>query len=131
MTSGGGRPAGIGGVYMCSYPIKRGRLSTDSINFSKLIWQYLWHQQTVNCSNTKWRNWESNVASCNMVTRLKSDKDGKWVVFDTGSEGQKRLARDIVIPQTVPQAEVLGYLADLLHEHATSRHPEVKLIECI
>ena len=58
-----------------------------------------------------------------------SKQGGEWMVFDLGSEGKKRSARDIVIPGSLPESEVLEYLADLLHEHATSRHPEVRILE--
>lgn len=37
------------------------------------LWKKIWPQQTARCSNTKWKKWESNVALCDMVMRLKSD----------------------------------------------------------
>ncbi|GAB5415821.1 MAG: hypothetical protein Cons2KO_34240 [Congregibacter sp.] len=52
-------------------------------------------------------------------------RDGAWVAFDLGSEGKRREARDIIIPSAVPEEELIGYISDLLHEYATSRHPEV------
>ena len=58
-----------------------------------------------------------------------SRHDGEWKVFDLGSEGKKRSARDIVVPSTVNESELMVYLADLLHEHATIRHSEVKVLD--
>ena len=40
MMTGGSPGAGIGGIYKCSYPMKRGTFA-DSNNFGQLIWQYL------------------------------------------------------------------------------------------
>ena len=54
---------------------------------------------------------------------------GRWKVFDLGNEGKKRLARDIVIPESIGESELVGYLSDLLHEHASGRHPEVRRID--
>ncbi len=57
---------------------------------------------------------------------LKSE-DG-WQVFHMGSEGKKRLAKDIVIPPHIEESEIATYLADIRHEYASTRHPEVKRI---
>ncbi len=53
------------------------------------------------------------------------DKDG-WATFYSGAEGKRRPALDIVVPADLLESEVEQYLADLCHEWATSRHPEVK-----
>ncbi len=53
----------------------------------------------------------------------------EWKVFDLGSEGKKRSARDIVIPSSIAESELVDYLADLLHERATMRHSEVKALD--
>ena len=52
-----------------------------------------------------------------------------WRVFELGNEGKKRSATDIRIPNGIEYADILGYLGDLLHEHASSRHPEVTLVD--
>ena len=57
-----------------------------------------------------------------------SRQNEEWLTFDLGSEGKKRLARDIVIPVEIQENQLLDYLADLLHERATSRYPNVKII---
>ncbi len=50
---------------------------------------------------------------------------GSWQVFHIGNEGKKRPAREITIPPSVRPDQVVDYLADLLHEYASARHPEV------
>ena len=57
-----------------------------------------------------------------------SRQNEEWLIFDLGVEGKKRLAHDIVIPAAMQENQVLVYLADLLHERATSRYPNVKII---
>lgn len=52
-------------------------------------------------------------------------KNGQWTVFYLGNEGKKRLANDIAIPASIPEDELIKYLADLLHESATDKHPAV------
>ncbi len=51
---------------------------------------------------------------------------GGWKAYYYGPEGKRRPAVDIVIPKGVAESELRQYLADLCHEWATSRHPEVK-----
>ncbi len=49
-----------------------------------------------------------------------------WLVYYLGTEGKRRLAHDFVIPDFVTEAGLEQYLADLCHEWATERHPEVR-----
>jgi len=51
--------------------------------------------------------------------------ENKWQVFDLGTEGKKRIARDVVIPPSMNEDEIVEYLSDLLHEYASPKHPEV------
>lgn len=51
-----------------------------------------------------------------------------WDVFYCGDEGKKRPAKDIVVPATTRESELIAYLSDIYHEYATQRHPEVKII---
>ncbi len=48
-----------------------------------------------------------------------------WQIFDLGSDGKRRLARDVVIPDLISEGELEQYLADIFHESATKRHPRV------
>ena len=57
-----------------------------------------------------------------LVTKV----DQGWKSFYCGTEGKRRPAADIVIPNGTAESELCQYLADLCHEWATSRHPEVK-----
>ena len=54
--------------------------------------------------------------------------EDRWKAFDIGNEGKKRSARDLVIPSSVTEDEIVGYLSDLLHEYATPRYPGVTRI---
>ncbi len=49
-----------------------------------------------------------------------------WSVFYLGPEGKSRPAHDIVVPEFVTEAEIERYLADVCHEWATERHPDVR-----
>lgn len=50
---------------------------------------------------------------------------GGWSVSYLGSDGKKRPARDIIVPASVTEAELIEYLADLCHEWASDSHPKV------
>lgn len=52
-------------------------------------------------------------------------RDDGWAVFHVG-EGKRRTAHGIVIPPTVKEEALAGYLADLLHEFARPGHDEVR-----
>jgi Phytanoyl-CoA dioxygenase (PhyH) len=54
---------------------------------------------------------------------------GSWEVFDVGSEGKKRRATDIVVPEYIGPEETLQYLTDLLHEFATPGNEDAYLLE--
>ena len=55
-------------------------------------------------------------------------RDDAWVVFDRGSEGKRRRARDVVIPADIQATELAQFLDDLLHEHARPGHMAVRLL---
>lgn len=69
------------------------------------------------------------------MTRLKLDVFGRtvliergaegWETFYVGGEGKRRRADDIFIPAAVPEAELERFVADLCHEWATPRNPQV------
>lgn len=52
---------------------------------------------------------------------------GAWRAFWLGNEGKRRPA-DIHVPPTLAAHELRTWLADLFHESATPRHPDV--VEC-
>jgi len=51
---------------------------------------------------------------------------GEWRAYYTGVEGKRRDARDIVIPAEISRDQIATYIADLLHERATERYPDVE-----
>ncbi|MEM9316672.1 MAG: hypothetical protein AAGA95_18840 [Pseudomonadota bacterium] len=53
-------------------------------------------------------------------------QDGRWTAFYAGDEGKRRIATDIVIPEDTPEEDLITYLADLCHEWASSRNPDVR-----
>ena len=54
--------------------------------------------------------------------------NNRWQVFILGTEGKKRPAKDIAIPSTITESELVDYLADIYHESANWKNPEVKVI---
>jgi hypothetical protein len=51
-------------------------------------------------------------------------REGAWQTFLLGADG-KRSAVDIVIPETISEAELVQYFDDLYHEAATPQRPAV------
>ncbi|MDL1862211.1 hypothetical protein FBR04_14460 [Betaproteobacteria bacterium PRO7] len=56
--------------------------------------------------------------------RMDAVYDGRWRLFEVGSEGKRRPS-DLVIPDFVAPDEIEQYLFDLLHESAHPRHPRI------
>ena len=54
---------------------------------------------------------------------------GGWQAFHAGSEGKRRPATDIVLPRDLEESELARYLADLCHEWATDRSPDVRRLD--
>lgn len=57
---------------------------------------------------------------------LNEREQGHWLAYYIGAEGKRRSATDIIIPASVAEAELERYLADLYHEWATEKHPDVR-----
>ena len=55
-------------------------------------------------------------------------READWTVFYRGTEGKKRLAKDIVIPPDIKESELVNYLSDIFHEFATRKNPQVKIV---
>lgn len=49
-----------------------------------------------------------------------------WSVFYLGSDGKRRPAHDLFIPSSVSETEIPDYLADICHEWASEKYPEVR-----
>ena len=56
---------------------------------------------------------------------LVEHRGGEWTASYLGPEGKRRPAEDIIIPGSIGEAELVRYVADLCHEWATARHPNV------
>lgn len=54
--------------------------------------------------------------------------DGEWRCYHAGTDGKRRPAADIVIPADTPPDRIATCIADLLHEWATPRHPDVEVL---
>ncbi|NOJ18153.1 DUF7661 family protein [Vibrio jasicida] len=56
-------------------------------------------------------------------------KDGIWTLYIDSETSIKRPIRDFVVPSFLDEDELLTYLDDMYHEHATATHPNVFRIE--
>jgi len=52
-----------------------------------------------------------------------------WRVYYLGEEGKRRLADDLMVPSFITESEIRRYLADLCHEWASIKHPDVRRID--
>ena len=57
---------------------------------------------------------------------LVEESEAGWSVSYLGPEGKRRPAHNILVPPSVSESEIERYLADLCHEWATERHPDVR-----
>lgn len=55
--------------------------------------------------------------------------DGKWIAFYRGGDGKRMRAANLAIPPDLERDEVVTYIADLLHESATERNPDVTILD--
>ena len=55
---------------------------------------------------------------------VERSNDG-WAVFYSG-EGKRLPANNIIIPSSITEEEIAGYLEDLFHEAATPSHNDVR-----
>lgn len=56
-------------------------------------------------------------------------KHGEWSVYYPGPDGKRRRALEIVIPPDVSESKLERYLADLCHEWASERYPDVRRLD--
>ena len=52
-------------------------------------------------------------------------EDG-WQLFYLSADGKRRPTVDIMVPAFVTESEIVSFMADLCHEWATEKHPEVR-----
>ena len=60
---------------------------------------------------------------------ISKDSKGAWVAYYLGNEGKKRLAQDIIIPKQLAESELIEYVADLCHEWASEKYPNVTRVD--
>ncbi|MGH7232042.1 MAG: DUF7661 family protein [Nitrospiraceae bacterium] len=51
--------------------------------------------------------------------------DNAWSLFWISPEGKRRRVDDVIVPSSLSEEELPGYLDDLYHEYATNTHPSV------
>ena len=61
------------------------------------------------------------------VLTIRSDEG--WRLFYLSADGKRRPVDDIMVPAFVTESEIVSFLADLCHESATDKHPEVRRID--
>lgn len=55
---------------------------------------------------------------------------GAWHLYLPGTEGKRRPVKDVVVPGDVTtEQQLLRFLDDHFHEHATVEHPAVRIVE--
>ena len=59
-----------------------------------------------------------------LVLAMQSDEG--WSIYYLSGDGKRRPANDIIVPSFVNESEIENYLADLCHEWATEKYPEVR-----
>ena len=52
-------------------------------------------------------------------------RDGAWRLYALSDDGKRRAVHDVVVPPDLEESELLTWLADIYHESASPRHPEV------
>ncbi len=52
-----------------------------------------------------------------------------WSLYYLSDDGKRRSASDIFVPADVSDAEIENLLADICHEWATEKNPEVRRIQ--
>lgn len=57
------------------------------------------------------------------------EKDGGWEAFYLGNEGKCRAAKEITVPSSISESELIQYLDDLCHEWATDRNNSVRRVD--
>ncbi|WP_428651823.1 DUF7661 family protein [Photobacterium satsumensis] len=53
-------------------------------------------------------------------------KDGFWLLFKESETAMRARIYDVVIPPELEDVDLATYLADIYHEQASSKHPDVR-----
>jgi hypothetical protein len=52
-------------------------------------------------------------------------RDGAWRLYVLSDDGKRRAVHDVAVPPDLEASELLTWLADIYHESASPRHPDV------
>ena len=52
-----------------------------------------------------------------------------WQIFYASTDGKRRPADDIMVPDFVSESELVDFIADICHEWASEKYPGVKRID--
>jgi len=52
-------------------------------------------------------------------------RDGAWRLYVLSDDGKRRAVHDVAVPPDLEASELLAWLADIYHESASPRHPDV------
>ncbi len=62
-----------------------------------------------------------------MVLATQSDKG--WSIYYLSGDGKRRPVNDIIVLSFVDEPEIENYLADICHEWASEKYPEVRRLD--
>lgn len=52
-------------------------------------------------------------------------QDEQWLLFNEPAVGMRTRVYDVVLPSDLSNQQLASYLADIYHEYASDKHPEV------
>ncbi|MCC6714332.1 MAG: hypothetical protein IT496_03810 [Gammaproteobacteria bacterium] len=55
--------------------------------------------------------------------------DGAWGLYALSDDGKRRAVHDVAVPPDLEESDLLTWLADIYHESASARHPDVLRLE--
>jgi len=55
--------------------------------------------------------------------------DEGWTLYYVSDDGKRRPAFDIFVPESVNESEIESFLADIYHEWATEKNPDVRRLK--
>lgn len=55
-------------------------------------------------------------------------KEGEWLLFLESATSMRVRVYDVVIPPELEEDELVGYLADIYHENASTKYPSVEFM---
>jgi len=56
-------------------------------------------------------------------------RDGAWRLHALSEDGKRRPVHEVAVPPDLEESDLLAWLADIYHESASPRHPDVVRLE--